>query len=93
MTTRAQLLALVLLSMLLLVAALTGIYLWLGLHLDLGQPIDTRGLHVAEVHRVVDMAHCVHVAPTYWEPGFKNQLLALRDFDFHAVFLLVLDSG
>ena len=48
------------------------------------QPVDADDLHVAEVQRVVDMAHRVHVAPADGHRHLVDQLLLLGDVEAHA---------
>jgi hypothetical protein len=47
------------------------------------QPVDADDLHVAEVQRVVDMAHRVHVAPADGHGHLVHQLLLLGDVEAH----------
>ena len=37
-------------------------------------PRDPRLLHVAKIHGVVHMVHCIHVAPADWNPLDEDEL-------------------
>ena len=52
---------------------------------DEAHPVDAGRLHVTEIHRVIDMAHRIHIAPAHGDEHLIDEFLGFWNFDSHGV--------